>query len=265
MRETKRFALFLIPLEKKNIARLDRNLAAGAVEDQPSGLIDGPENAFENSRRPRNFDRSADSGGERQPPCANLGKICASRPDGEPFDHMRGKAIEDMSRIGAPGEDFGKVGRIIKRVLRMRIAIHADSGNAGEAPIGRLAAFEQNASYFRPVEEKIVGPFDREAAIAVQNLAQGLRESDADDEAELGGLSRRRRLDQQKACVKVPRRRRPGSAVSPPASALRIGDDPEPPRIARAGASRGLVIGGDEQIMPRQPEVAFVGGSGETQ
>lgn len=81
----------------------------------------------------------------------------------------------------------------------MQAAVHADTGDTREAPIGEIGTFQQYSANLGAVMENIIRPFDRNAPIPAKDFAQRVSRRDAGDKAEFRGPVRRRGIDQEQA------------------------------------------------------------------
>ena len=108
----------------------------------------------------------------------------------------------------------------------MQAAVHANTGDARKAPIGKICAFQQYSAKLGAVMENIIRPFDRNMPVPAKDFAHRVSRRDAGDKAEFRGPVRRRRIDQEQARMKIAPRRRPDAAIAASAPGLGIGDHP---------------------------------------
>ena len=103
--------------------------------------------------------------------------------------------------------------------------------------------FEQKTGDLGCIKEKIVRPFEGETRGAkTSDCLDRLVQGKSGDEAELRRGGNLAGIDQQKAGIEVALRRRPLSAVPPPARTLFGGGDPELTWIAGSCSLKGVVV-----------------------
>ena len=78
----------------------------------------------------------------------------------------------------------------------MQTAVHADTGDAREAPIREAGTFQQYSAKLGAVMENVIWPFDRNTPIAAKDFTRRVRRREASDKAKFRGPARRRRIDQ---------------------------------------------------------------------
>ena len=115
------------------------------------------------------------------------------------------------------------------------------------APLRRLAPSSSRPDSLAPSHRASFGHFRRIRRSSPVMARKRVDQGDARDEAELARRGRRRRVDQQQACIEIAGRRDPDAAHAPPAPRLRRGDDPQPAGIARRDPAHRLVIGRAER------------------
>jgi hypothetical protein len=184
------------PRRKENVARLDRHLTGRLLENKPSGRIDRLKRAFDRLQVPRHADPCAKTGGEREPFGADRFESGARGPNIEPMCHRRGKPREHSCRRDRLASDRREIGCFGRRIGGMQAAVHADPGDAREAPIGEICTFQQYSAKLGAVMENIVRPFDRNPPIPTENLTQRVSRRDTRNKAEFRGPVRRRRIEQ---------------------------------------------------------------------
>src|ERR1700726_4940589 len=186
------YALFLSPgrgraygpRRKENVARLDRHLPGRLFENKPSGRIDRLKRAFDRLRGPPHADPCAKTGGEREPFGADRFETGARGPNIEPMRHRRGKPREHSCRRDRLASDRREIGCFVRRIGGMPAAVHADSGDAREAPIREICTFQQYSTNLGAVMENIIRPFDRNTPIPAKDFTHRVRRRDTGDKAE---------------------------------------------------------------------------------
>lgn len=229
--------------QKEYIPRVNRRDPLVQRDDKPSTRVDCLEDPFHSMRWPLDADPCAYARGKRKPFSANGFKACASAPNVKPVRHRCGELGEHKRRRGRSASNCGKISRRVRRVSGMRGAIHPDASGTGKAPIRKKCALKQNSAELGAAMQNIIRPFDREALVPFEDIAQRMGCRYPANKAKLCRPLRRGRIDEKKACIEVSGWRGPAAAAAAPPMGLRAGDNPKPPGIAVSRARYRLVIG----------------------
>jgi hypothetical protein len=114
-------------------------------------------------------------------------------------------------------------------------------------PSGSKRALQQHAGELGAVEQHVIRPFDGEAVVAAEHLAQSLAQTPRRRRSPAPARGRaapdRSAAGWRRDCRAARPRRGP---AAPCPRSVRLGDDPQAARIAGAGAGHRLVIGGGD-------------------
>src|SRR3974390_1596250 len=140
----------------EHVARGHRNKPAALLQKKPAGVIEPSEAAEEFAVGQAHADLFAQARRARKPVGADLGEALTLPPLQKTLLHRDGQCFNDQLRSNIRA-DAAQVRRRIRRVVRMRRAIHADADGDGKS---RAAfALNQNAGELGTDEQQIVRPF----------------------------------------------------------------------------------------------------------
>ena len=130
----------------------------------------------------------------RQPSPAHRGESRAAIPLLQVYVETASEVRKDRVGICVRGADDLEVGRGIGETVGVRAAIDPDADHAAIASARQHRAFEKHPGQLGTVVENVVGPFQLEQAIAVEQATKRLHQRHTGDEAELRRHGRCRRV-----------------------------------------------------------------------